>query len=164
VNGLNHEHWTADMWKTRLLMERQDNQFELRRLRNKSLAKAKSKAAKWWVNLSSASIQNCVKDLQALVTSGNLDEGATWFQYMLDTIHNQKLLLVNNDGLRRHRNSKYSETTMDYFRATQITGGPKQIRMMGNVMAPSRGTMQSHVSKKRRVLHPGLYMYIYICT
>jgi hypothetical protein len=144
------------MFQARLLMERQTNKLELRNLRNKSRAKAKSKEKKWWLNLASSSVQKCVGDLKAIVESGNLDEGSTWYNYFSDAVHNQKLFLVNNEGLRRSRNSRYSQATMDFCKTTHLVGGPKAVRVLANVQAPDRSTMQRHVTKERMVIHPGM--------
>jgi hypothetical protein len=96
VFGLNHKHWTAADFQARLLMERQAHKYELRNIRNKSKAVTKSKKERWWLNLASKSMQKCVSDLQSMFESGNLDEGATWFQFFVDTMRNKRHMCVKS--------------------------------------------------------------------
>ena len=98
---LPQKFWTAADFQARLLMERQEHKYELRNLRNRSKATGKTKEQRWWLNLASSSVQKCVADLQSIFKSGNLDEGATWFQYFKDVLRNKRLHLVNNDGKKQ---------------------------------------------------------------
>ena len=156
IKGLKHAHWTAEMFRGRILHERTIHAAELQALRTRSRAARKTLLESSWVNTASRDVQGCIRDLKAILDTGSFDETETWFKFWIDTVHNRKLRIVNEEGKRWSRNSRYHPETWDFVLANQLVSGPKGNRMLKNIMAPNRSNVDRALKVHRRVLWPGV--------